>query len=269
MTTSMRHSGERAVPEHVVTPFLARGNRYALVIPVIDEGERIHRQLAELQRLGYPIDVVLADGGSTDGSTEPSILAELGVRTLLTKTGPGRLSAQLRMAYAYCLDEGYEGVVTVDGNGKDGLDAIPRFVSSLDDGFDYVQGSRYVRGGRAENTPADRLVAGRMIHAPLLSLAAGFRFTDTTNGFRAYSRRLLEDPRLDIFRAEFDRYALLFHVTARAHRLGFRCTEIGVLRSYPNAGPVPTKVRGLSSRFGLLAETVRAALGRYRSHLDL
>ena len=264
----MRPSGERAVPEHVVTAFLPRGYRYALVIPVIDEGERIHRQLAELQRLDYPIDVVLADGGSTDGSTEPSTLAKLGVRTLLTKTGPGRLSAQLRMAYAYCLDEGYAGVVTVDGNGKDGLDAIPRFTTSLDDGLDYVQGSRYVRGGRAANTPADRVFAGRLVHAPLLSLASGFHFTDTTNGFRAYSRRLLEDPRLDIFRAEFDRYALLFHVTARANRLGLRCTEVSVLRGYPNTGPVPTKVRGLSSRFGLLMETVRAAVGGYRSPLD-
>jgi dolichol-phosphate mannosyltransferase len=268
MTTPMQPSQERVVPEHVVTTFSPRCHRYALVIPVINEGERIHRQLSELQRLDYPIDVVVADGGSTDGSTEPSTLTELGVRTLLTKTGPGRLSAQLRMAYAYCLDEGYEGVVTVDGNGKDGLDAIPRFVASLDDGFDYAQGSRYVRDGRALNTPADRVIAGRLIHAPLLSWASGFHFTDTTNGFRAYSRRLLDDRRLDIFREEFDRYALLFHVTARANRLGFRCTEVGVLRAYPDAGPVPTKVRGISSRFGLLLETVRAACGGYRSPHD-
>src|SRR5450759_2420133 len=64
--------------------------------------------------------------------------------------------------------EGYQGIIAVDGNGKDGVEAIDAFVEKLQAGFDYVQGSRYIAGGRAINTPIDRKIGGRFIHAPLL-----------------------------------------------------------------------------------------------------
>ena len=64
-------------------------------------------------------------------------------------------------------------------------------VAKLKEGYDYVQGSRYLPGGLAENTPLERTIADRGIHAPLLSLAGRHWFTDTTNGFRAYSARYL------------------------------------------------------------------------------
>src|SRR5262249_56008543 len=112
-----------------------------------------------------------------------------GWRAVVVKTGPGRLSAQLRMAYAWALDEGYRGVITVDGNGKDGVKAIDAFVAALDAGYDYVQGSRYIAGGKAINTPFDRKLAGRLIHAPLLSVAGRRWYTGTTSGFRAYPER--------------------------------------------------------------------------------
>ena len=47
------------------------------------------------------------DGGSTDGSTDHEKLKSLGVNTLLTKTGPGKLGAQMRMAFGWALDRGY------------------------------------------------------------------------------------------------------------------------------------------------------------------
>ena len=55
-------------------------------------------------------------------------------------------------------------------------------------------------GESSNNTPWERYWAVRLIHAPLISLAAGFHYTDTTNGFRAYSRRLLLDSRVAPFR---------------------------------------------------------------------
>jgi len=103
--------------------------------------------------------------------------------------GPGGQSAQLRLAFAYAMRQGYEGVVQVDGNNKDGVEAIPGFLDALDTGADYVQGNRFGPGGEQVNTPLVRLLAIRALHAPLVSLAAGRRLSDTTNGFRAYSRR--------------------------------------------------------------------------------
>ena len=57
----------------------------------------------------------------------------------------------MRMAFAWALARGYKGVATIDGNGKDGPDAIPRFVECLEAGSDHVQGSRFVRSGVSEN----------------------------------------------------------------------------------------------------------------------
>ncbi|CAN5370134.1 hypothetical protein BH10PSE13_BH10PSE13_11300 [soil metagenome] len=236
---------------------------HALVIQVINEGERIRAQLIRTAAAELAIDVVIADGGSTDGSLDPDFLRGAGVRALLTKTGPGKLSAQLRMAYAWCLRQGYEGVVTIDGNGKDNVEAVAQFIDRLRDGYDYVQGSRYKVGGKAENTPLERTIGNRLIHAPLLSLGGGHTFTDTTNGFRAYSARYLRDARVQPFRHEFDSYNLLFYLTVRAKRLDFRVTEVPVSRSYPAAGKTPTKIAGLSTRLTILSEALNAATGAY------
>lgn len=241
-----------------------RISRYCVLIPVINEGERILRQLAEMKNAKLGLDVVVVDGGSTDGSTHPSRLRdELQVKTLLLKTGKGRLSAQLRVGMAWALMHGYEGVITIDGNGKDDFRAVPDFVAKLEAGFDQVQGSRYLPGGLGENTPLDRELGVRLLHAPLISLGAGLRYTDTTNGFRAFSRRLLLDPRVRPFRAVFDTYNLHYYLSVRAPRLGFKVCEIPVTRRYPKSGPVPSKIAGWSTKLHVLRQTVVAACGGY------
>ncbi|MGJ0237247.1 glycosyltransferase family 2 protein [Novosphingobium fluoreni] len=252
----------RQIPAHCVDLLSERRHAHALVIPVINEGGRIRAQLARVAAASLPVDVIVADGGSTDGSLDLPYLQEQGVRALLTKTGPGKLSAQLRMAYAWCLDEGYEGIVTIDGNGKDNVEAAAQFVTKLREGYDYVQGSRYARGGKAENTPLERTIGNRLIHAPILSLAGRRWFTDTTNGFRAYSRRYLVDPRVQPFREVFSAYELLFYLTARAGQLGYRVCEIGVRRSYPVGEAVPTKITGAGGKWGIIKQLLSAASGR-------
>lgn len=261
MTTADRTN--REVPDHEVQILGPRLTQNALVIPVINEGERIRGQIRRIAALAERPDVIIADGGSTDGSLAPEFLAEHHVRALLTKRGPGKLSAQLRMAYAFCLDEGYGGIITIDGNGKDGVEAIADFNARLLAGDDYVQGSRYAPGGQAINTPADRAFANRLIHAPLLSLAGRRRLTDTTNGFRAYSARYLLDPRVAPFRAVFNRYELLFYLTVRAGQLGYRVSEIPVTRAYPSGEKPPTKINGWRARLAVLDQTLRAAIGRF------
>lgn len=265
---SARLEDQLQVPDHRADVLEPKSSRYLLVIPVINEGERIQCQLRSLHALGMELDVVIADGGSTDDSLDLSFLKEYGVRALLTKTGPGRLSAQLRVAYAWALAEGYDGTITVDGNGKDGLDAIPLFVKALDEGYDYIQGSRYRPGGEALNTPLDRKIGGRLLHAPLLSAASSNCLTDTTNGFRAYSHRYLTDPRVAIFRDCFSGYNLLFYLSVRAGQLGYRVTEIPVRRGYPKTGPVPTKMGSLASKVALVGELFRTAFGGYHPTAD-
>ena len=251
------------LPGYRTLEFHEKRTKYCVCIPVINEGEKIIKQLQRMTEAALGADIILTDGGSTDCSMEPELLRSLGVRTLLTKTGTGKLSAQMRIFFAYAMEQGYEGVVTIDGNGKDGVAAIPSFMRALDTGYGFVQGSRYVPGGVEENTPLDRKLGLKLLHAPLISLAARFRYTDTTNGFRAFSRRFLLDPAVQPFRAVFDTYNLHYYLSIRAPRLGFKVQELPVTRCYPKTGPTPSKISGLGGKWAIIKLLFAAVMGRY------
>ena len=140
------------VPEYRVIFEGERKCGSCLVIPVINEGERILSLLGRIQKSDAAgrIDVIIVDGGSTDGSLEPERLKSLGVNTLILKTGPGKLSAQLLCGYAWALEKGYQGILTIDGNDKDDPAPISLMLSKLAEGYDFVQASRFIKGGVGE-----------------------------------------------------------------------------------------------------------------------
>lgn len=252
------------VPDFQTPLWRGRQQPYCVVIPVINEGGRIASLLERMAalKMARVADIIIVDGGSTDGSLAHERLQCLGVRGLLVKTGPGKLSAQLRCAYAFALDQGYEGIVTIDGNDKDDPEAIRTFIQALQSGVDFVQASRFVTGGLAENTPRSRDLAIRWIHAPMLSFFSGFHWTDTTQGFRAYSRQMLLDPRLALFRDVFQTYELLAYLSYRAPRLGYRCQELPTMRRYPK-GEVPTKISSVKGNLSVLLVLFKACFGVY------
>jgi hypothetical protein len=253
----------REVPAYEKHIFWDAKTKYAVLIPVINEGGRIQAQLRKMMAVPGMPDIIIGDGGSKDGSLDFEFLKECNVRTLLVKTGRGKLSAQLRMLFDFALKEGYAGVVTIDGNNKDSVESIPHFVAALEAGFDYLQGSRYIKGGKEINTPWDRKLGLKYIHAPLISLAARHRYTDTTNGFRGINSRILKDPRVQPFRDIFDTYNLHYYLSIRTARLGYRIKEIPVTRAYPNEGPTPSKIGGFAGKFHVLKQMFLACIGAY------
>jgi hypothetical protein len=257
------HSQGWEAPACRVQEWGPRQARWCVCIFVLNEGPRIRAQLQRMRPHTTGIDVVVADGGSTDGALPPDQLTACGVRAVLTKLGPGRLSTQMRMALAYSLFRGYDGAIVMDGNNKDDPAALPEFVRLLEAGFDHVQGSRYITGGQGINTPWVRHFAVRWVHAPLISWAAGVRCTDTTNGFRAYSRRLLTDERVAPFRDVFVGYELHYYLAIRAAQLGMSVCETPVTRAYPALGPMPTKIRGLKGNWLILETLWKAIRHRY------
>jgi len=252
-----------ACPRYEVIYERPRQRRWAICVFVINEGEKIRKQLKAMAAYNDIVDVIVADGGRTDGSLDAALLQEIGGKALLVKRGPGKLSAQMRMAFDYGLSEGYEAIIVIDGNGKDGLDGIPRMVTAMEQGFDHVQGSRFIPGGHHENTPLTRYLAVNLLHAPMISLASGFRYTDTTNGFRAYSTRLIKDPRIGVFRPCFDRYQLHYHLAIHAVSLGYRVCEIPVSRSYPAKGKTPTKIQGIGGLVAVFKQLWDTCTGVY------
>lgn len=256
------------VPAYVIPHWLGRTQKACVVVPVINEGLRIENLLRRMSLLDIDqfADIVIVDGGSKDGSLKPELLEYHRVRGLLVKTAPGKLSAQLRCAYAFALTQGYEHIITIDGNDKDDPEPIPAFIRALEQGNDFVQASRFIDGGVAHNTPKSRNFAIRFIHAPLLRLSSGYPWTDTTQGFRGYSRRMLSDPRLAIFRDVFSGYELLAYMSHRAPRLGFRCIELPTSRSYPE-GEIPTKISSVRGNLNVLGVLLRACLGCYNARI--
>lgn len=252
-------------PDFTIKELSAKKHKYAVCVFVINEGERVQKQLARMKKYIDQIDIIIADGGSTDGSLEEDYLNTVGVRTLLTKNGKGKLSAQMRMAFAYVLQEGYEGVVVVDGNGKDGVEALPGFIKRLEEGYDHIQGSRFIPGGKAINTPLSRELGLHLLHAPLISLASGRRHTDTTNGFRAYSKALLEDPEVSVFRDIFQTYELHYYLAIESsRRKQYKVIETPVTREYPKKGKTPTKISPIKGNAHILGVLFKAVVGKYK-----
>jgi dolichol-phosphate mannosyltransferase len=252
------------IPTFETLLWLGRQHPWCVVIPVINEGDRIKTLLSRMAALKIDdiADIIIIDGGSTDRSLELDLLQQNNVRGLLVKTGPGKLSAQLRCAYSFVLDQGYEGIISIDGNDKDDPEAIPRFIEALKQGVDFVQASRFISGGVAENTPKSRDFAIRFVHAPLLSLSSGFKWTDTTQGFRAYSRQMLLDPQIAPFRDVFMTYELLAYLSFRVPQLKYRCLELPTIRRYPK-GAVPTKISGFKGNLSVLKVLFIACCGGY------
>jgi dolichol-phosphate mannosyltransferase len=251
------------VPAHDRFVFADKARKYAIAVFCINEGDRIRAQLERMSPLADHADIIVADGGSTDRSLELSTLGGFRLRALLVKRDTGRLSAQMRMAMAFVIEEGYQGLVVIDGNGKDDISAIPRFLELLEEGYDHVQGSRYIRGGKGINTPIARHVGVKLVHAPLLSVAARRRYTDTTNGFRAYSRKLLTDMRVSPLRDVFLGYELHYYLAIRAARLGYRIIETPVTRAYPRDGNVPTKITGFRGNLAVLRTLANVVRGEF------
>jgi dolichol-phosphate mannosyltransferase len=251
------------IPQYSIDELAPKNSDYCICIFVINEGEKIQKQLNAIKDISHAIDVIIADGGSSDRSLELEFLKIVNVRTLLTKQDKGKLSAQMRMAFAYALQENYRGIITIDGNNKDDITAIPTFIATLDKGFDHIQGSRFIKGGKAINTPWQRYLAVRLIHAPLISLASGFWYTDTTNGFRAYSSQLLLDPQVAPFRNIFTTYELHYYLAIRSIHLGYRVIEIPVTRQYPATGKIPTKISPIKGNLLVIKNLLQACFQQF------
>ena len=261
----MIYEKKEGVPRFACTEYQEKSKDYVVLIPIINEGDRIARELSRACRAGVAdcADIVICDGGSTDGCTEEEKLRKRKVNTLLVKMDAGKQGAQLRMGIWWALERGYKGIITIDGNNKDSIEDIPRFIDKLKEGYDFVQGSRFVKGGKAINTPLLRLVSVRLIHAPIISLTARHRFTDTTNAYRAYSVGYLTDRRVQPLRDIFMTYELLAYLSVRATQLGMKACEIPVARAYPRHGKTPTKISFWKGNGELMKILLYNAFGAY------
>ncbi|MGF1679190.1 MAG: glycosyltransferase family 2 protein [Candidatus Methylacidiphilales bacterium] len=255
---------------HLPVELKEERHRDVVFIFVYNEAGKIARQL---ERFPPPsqrnYDVMIGDDAGSDGSVNEELIHRHGLRGWVRLEEHGGLSTNIRAGLHWMLSQSsYRSIIMMNGNNKDDPSALPRFVKPIEDGYDYVQGCRFMDGGSLNHTPWMRYLAIRLIHAPLFSLAARHWMSDTTNGFRAFSRRFLEDPRVYPFQSEFRAYEIEQYLAWKALRLGMRCKEISVARDYPapsaRRGISISKIKPGSGHLLMMKPLLALLLGRYR-----
>jgi len=173
-------------------------------------------------------EVVVVDDGSRDGTAEVARSFPVTVIEHGSNKGVGRV---IKTGLRYALDRKYDVFVIMAGNGKDNPEEIPRLLAAVNEGYDYVQGSRFVLGGKSENLPLFRRL---MVPASALlyRLLTGFPGTDALNGFRAYRLHLLDDSRINVWQDWLDHYELEMYLHYKALTLGCKVKEVPVTKSY-------------------------------------
>ena len=152
------------------------------------------------------VDYLIVDDCSTDGTTEAiERFKPQGVKTIRHAEHRG-VGAAIKTALQYALDQGYETLVIMAGNDKDNPNEIPALIAPIEEGYDFVQGSRYLQGaGPLGDMPYYRKLATRL-HPWLMSFFTNTKITDSTNGFRAIRLSILKDERIDWRQGWFNAY---------------------------------------------------------------
>ncbi|MDE3102612.1 MAG: glycosyltransferase family 2 protein [Chloroflexota bacterium] len=212
-------------------------SRVAAVLPLLNEAgaaaDLVRRMPAVVAR------TFVVDDGSTDGGPDLAEQAGASVIRLGRHCGIG---AAIRAGLDAGRADGCDVVVVMAASGKDRPEEIPHLLAQIDEGFDYVQGSRFLDGGRSVNLPPLR---GLLIHGFtfLFRVLTGFSGTDVTNGFRAYRLSLLDDPRVRVHQQWLDRYELEYYIHWKAITLGYRVVEVPVSKTYPARRRGYSKIR--------------------------
>jgi dolichol-phosphate mannosyltransferase len=237
---------------------LYRGLSIIAIAPVLDEESKIAEVVRRTPR-DIVDDLLVVDDGSTDRSAEVARAGGARVISLGSVQGVG---AALRRGYAEAIERGHDIAVVMAGNNKDSPEEIPLLLDPIAEGrADFVQGSRFLKE-RAHfgEMPLYRRIATR-IHPLLFSLAARRRVTESTNGFRAVKRCVLEDDRIDLSQSWLEEYELEPYLYLRACQLGYRTVEVPVTKIYPPKSAGQTKMAPISGWWSILRPLLYTGLG--------
>ncbi|HYP28647.1 MAG TPA: glycosyltransferase family 2 protein [Blastocatellia bacterium] len=246
-------------PSHVESDRERPGTTGILVsLFAYNEGEKLARTVEKFpERRAY--DVLVVDDGSTDGSLDG---VERPGFTVIRNARNEGLGASIKKAFRYAIEHGYAVIVIMAGNGKDDPREVGRLLDPiLTGGYDFVQGSRFLKGGAYGNMPFHRSLATRYIHPLLFSALSGRRVTESTNGFRAFKTSILLDERIDWEQEWLDQYELEQYLHFKVVRLGYRRTEVAVSKIYPVRGRGYTKVKAFTGWWSMIKPLVYLAAG--------
>lgn len=152
------------------------------LIPAFNEEKSISHVIKETQK--YTDDILVIDDGSTDNTSE--IASENGAYTIKHPTNMGK-GVALKSGFDYIKDLNYDIVITIDADNQHNPNEIPKLLDAINNGADFVNGSRYLNGPE-ENTPAYRRI-GQQVLDIATNITTGLKITDSQSGFRAFTKK--------------------------------------------------------------------------------
>jgi glycosyltransferase involved in cell wall biosynthesis len=205
--------------------------RVLCAIPAFDEEVAIGSVVLRARR--HVDEVLVVDDGSKDRTAEVARLAGATVLSHGTNKGKGEA---YRNYWKYAVDNGFDALVTLDGDGQHDADEIPLLLHRLRQGDDFVIGARW---GDTTEMPLWRKLGKRVLdfgtaaaaESGSASVSGGPKLTDSQSGFRAYSRKALLaiEPHQSGFSVESQ-------LLMEAHQAGLRIGETRIHCRYDVEG---------------------------------
>ena len=200
--------------------------RTAVIIPAFNEADALPAVLADLAAHVPDHHVIVVDDGSTDGT---HLAAVDGGATCLRLPFNLGIGGALRLGFRHAVREGYDRAYQFDADGQHDATQVPALLVALDDA-DMVIGSRFA-DDRGYEVGRSRGVAMALLRR-LVGAISGQRFSDTSSGFRAFRR-----PVLEFFATEYPmEYMESVEALGLAVRHGFTVHEVPVTMRDRSAG---------------------------------
>ena len=202
-------------------------NETIIVVPTYNERENLPKLVQRLLSLPVPVDLLIVDGNSPDGTgkiADDLALKHPEIHVLHEKEKRGLGRAYIA-SFKWALEHGYEFIFEMDSDFSHNPDDIPQFLEAARES-DLVLGSRYINGIRIINWPLKRLMLSKAA-ANYVRIITGMPFTDPTGGYKCFRRRALEAINLDGVRS--NGYSFQIEMTHKIWRQGLRIVEVPII----------------------------------------
>lgn len=195
--------------------------RVLLLLPAYNEAAYLPAVCRELRACCPGMDVLAVDDGSADSTA--AVAREHGLAVLRHPFNLGDGAAR-HTGYIYAMRKGYDFVVQLDADGQhDPADIAALLRPVLDGKADLTIGSRFLAPTDYKPSAAKKI--GMLVFNALASLLTGLRITDSTSGFRAANRKVIEFYSLpDFYPTSYPDADLII----LSHAAGLRIQEVPV-----------------------------------------
>jgi len=212
-----------------------KNKKVLVIIPAYNEEATIGKVITEIKKNNNDLDILVVNDGSTDNTFNEACKQRVMVIDLPCNLGIG---GAMQTGYMYALKNNYDVAVQVDGDGQHNPADIDEIIKPvINNEVDMIIGSRFINKTGYKSTFFRR--SGMIYFTNLINLLTGKKIADTTSGFRAVNRKIIE-----LFAKDYPLDYPEVEVIVKLNKRGYKIKEIPVLmrkRNYGKSSITPLK----------------------------